>query len=345
VVAVASASGVHPVDLEPFRAGDPADREDVARQIDTACRDTGFLLLTGHGVRAELCAAALDGFDDFFDLPDADKRRWIVPDPAANRGYTPYGQEGLAYTQGETTPPDLMEAYTVGREDAVGPFFDEWRGHFAPNVWPTEPAGLRELYLAYEAALRGVADVVLRAMAIALDLPEDWLVDRCRNAVITTRWLHYQRPTGAPDPEPGQMRLGAHTDYGVVTLLLADPVPGLQVFRRGTWHDVVVPPGALLGNIGDLLAMWTNDQWISTLHRVVPPPSSTTGPVRRRSIARFLDGDPSTVVRCIPSCCSDERPARYQPVVAGEWLHTKIVGGRTRELVELPDGGVTSADR
>jgi len=82
--------------------------------------------------------------------------------------------------------------------------------------------------------------------------------------------------------------------------------------------------------------MWTNDRWHSTLHRVVPPPSSTDGPVRRRSVARFLDGDPSITIEGIPSCCTDANPARYAAVNAGEWLRTKIVGGRTRALVDLP---------
>ena len=326
----------HPIDLEPFRSGDPSDRLEVAAAIDAACRDTGFLVLTGHGVPAEVCARWMEVCSSFFDLPLETKRRYLVADPAANRGYTEMGQEGLAYTLGKETPPDLFEAMTFGREDAQGAGFDANRSYFAPNVWPDDPPGMRDAFLAYEAALRTVADDVLAAMTLALELPERWLAERCEGSVITTRALNYERPPGAPDPEPGQLRLGAHTDYGVVTLLMADEVPGLQVRRAGVWHDVLVAPGTFLANIGDLLAMWTNDRWKSTLHRVVPPPSSADGPVRRRSIARFLDGDPSLRVECIPTCCSADNPARYAPVNAGEWLRTKIVGGRTRELVELP---------
>lgn len=336
---------VPPVDLAPFRSGSTADREEVAREVDGACRDSGFLTLTGHGVNAELLQEMLDRFAMFFDRPVSDKREWIVPDPAANRGYTPYGNEALAYTRGDETPPDLFEAYTFGREDAIGAFYDDHRPHFHPNIWPDDPPGLCDLFLRYEAAMRLVAADVLQAMAIALDLPDMWLVERCTRAIITTRALNYERPAGAPDPTEGQMRLGAHTDYGVMTLLLADPIPGLEIFRDGRWHPVLVQPGTLLCNIGDLLAMWTNDRWNSTLHRVVPPPASATEPVRRRSVARFLDGDPSMMVTCIPSCCSPSRPAKYPPVVAGEWLHAKIVGGRTRELVSLPEGGLTGSDR
>lgn len=325
---------VFPVDLEPFRLGDADQRAEVARQLDEACRATGFLVLTGHGVPASVVDRWLEASSAFFALPLAEKRRWIVADPTANCGYTELGQEALAYTLGEATPPDLFEALTFGREDAVGPSFDAMRAYFHPNVWPDQPVGLRDAYLAYEAHLREVSHTVLRVMELALDLPADWLVDRNRDAVITTRSINYERAPGSPEPEPGQMRLGAHTDYGVLTLLAADDVPGLEVRRDGVWHPVSPAPGTFIGNIGDLLARWTNDRWQSTLHRVVPPPADADGAARRRSVARFMDGDPSLTVECIPSCVTADRPARYAPVNAGEWLLAKIVGGRTRELVD-----------
>lgn len=323
---------VYPVDVEPFRLGGPDDREAVARAIDDACRDTGFLVLTGHGVDQRVVDRMFEATSEFFALPIEEKRRWIVADPTANCGYSELGQEALAYTLGEATPPDLFEAITFAREDAGGPEFDAVREYFHPNVWP-DVAGLRDAFLAYEGELRGLADVVLRAMALALDLPPSWLVERNERGVITTRSINYERAPGAPDPEPDQMRLGAHTDYGVLTLLAADDVPGLEVQRDGTWHPWSVAPGTFVGNIGDMLARWTNDRWQSTLHRVVPPPADVTGSARRRSIARFLDGDPTLTIECIPSCVSAEHPARYGPVNAGEWLHAKIVGGRTREIV------------
>jgi isopenicillin N synthase-like dioxygenase len=326
----------HPVDLTPFWEGGPRERRAVAGEVDRACRDTGFLVLTGHGVPASATEGLLDAWTRFFDLSEDEKRRWVVADPAANRGYTALGQEALAYSRGEATPPDLFEAFTVGREESTGPYYDLHRHYFAPNTWPSRPPGLRDAWLAYEGAAARTADVVLQAMALALDLPEPWLVDRVQRAVVTTRAINYERPSGAPEPEPDQMRLGAHTDYGIITLLLADDVPGLQVHRDGAWHDVVVPPGALLCNIGDLLAQWTNDRWSSTLHRVVPPSPDTTGPVRRRSVARFLDCEPDMVIECIPSCCSADDPPRYPPVVAGEWLMAKVLAGTERRPADLP---------
>jgi len=114
-------------------------------------------------------------------------------------------------------------------------------------------------------------------------------------------------------------------------VLLADEVPGLQVWRDERWYDVASPPGTLTCNIGDLLARWTNDRWASTLHRVVPD-----GVRRRRSVARFLDCEPDRTIACIPSCAGPGNPPRYEPVQAGDWLLAKVLGGRRRQIVELP---------
>jgi isopenicillin N synthase-like dioxygenase len=331
---------VHPVDLEPFRLGGPADRAAVATAIDTAMRDSGFLLVSGHGVPTSVCDAALDGFGAFFDLPPAEKRRVVVADESANRGYSELGKEGLAYSRGEETPPDLFEAFNVGREDAIGPEYDRDRTFYAPNVWPDRPVGLRSTWLEYEDALRGVADTLLHAMALALELPETWFVDRLARAVITMRAINYERAPGAADPEPGQARMGAHTDYGVLTILLADDVPGLQVFRAGDWHDVSVPRGSFVCNLGDMLERWTNNRWTSTLHRVVPPPREVAGTVRRRSLARFLDCPPDLVVECIPTCTGPGNPARYEPVSAGTWLLEKVLSGRARRQPDLGEAVV-----
>ena len=141
---------------------------------------------------------------------------------------------------------------------------------------------------------------------------------------------------------PDQPGLGAHTDYGMFTLLVADPVPGLQLLGGDEWHDVIPPAGTITCNIGDMLAMWTNDRWVSTMHRVAPP-SGTADEVRRRSIARFLDGDPSMRLAPIPSCVAPGEAPRYPEVVAGDWLMAKIIGGQAGAPVDLHDGGLTGA--
>jgi isopenicillin N synthase-like dioxygenase len=327
-MSAAAASPIPVIDLAPFHERGVAGKRAVAAQVDAACRDFGFLQVTGHGVPAPVCDDLLNTWAAFFDLPMGEKLRWVVPDESANRGYSWPGKEALAHSRGEQTPPDLMEAFNVGRREQDDPYYERHGAFYAPTVWPDRPRGLREIWERYDLAASAVADTVLRAMALALDLPESWFTGRCARAIETTRAINYQREAGAAEPEAGQMRMGAHTDYGILTVLLADDVPGLQVFRAGGWQNIPTPPGTLTLNIGDMLALWTNDRWTSTLHRVLPPPAAARGPVRRRSVARFLDCEPDQVIECIPSCCGPGNPPRYQPVQAGEWLMAKVLHGR-----------------
>ena len=128
------------------------------------------------------------------------------------------------------------------------------------------------------------------------------------------------------------MRMGAHTDYGSITVLLADPVPGLQICDdAGRWHDVVPSPGSFIVNVGDLLAEWSNDRWRSTLHRVVPPPPSADGAVRRRSVAWFQQPNWDAMIECLPTCSDETNPPRYAPVTSGEHLMAKLMGPRLLE--------------
>jgi isopenicillin N synthase-like dioxygenase len=128
------------------------------------------------------------------------------------------------------------------------------------------------------------------------------------------------------DQEPGleQIRASAHTDYGSLTILAVDDAPGgLQVRDlQGEWHSVKAPAGSYVVNLGDLMQHWTNDQWRSTMHRVVNPPSGCASN-RRQSIAFFHNINADTTVECIPTCQSPESPAKYPPVLAGEYLMTK----------------------
>ena len=326
---------VIPIDLTPFRLGDERDRRAVAAQFDAAGRDSGFFAVTGHGVDRALIDAMLDVTSAFFDLPLEEKLHHVVADRAANRGYAAEGTEALAYSIGETDlVPDLFEAFNIGREltaaQAAEPYFATFRErYFAPNVWPTEPAGFRTTWLAYWDAVEGLAMQIMSAAALALDLPPDFFTPSLDRTISVMRANNYQRRPGAPDPLEQQMRMGPHTDYGSITVLLADRVPGLQLRDDdGTWFDVLPPEDGFLVNIGDLLAEWTNDRWRSTMHRVVPPPAAVDGPVRRRSIAWFQQPNWDAVIECLPHCYDDEHPPRHRAVTSGDHLMAKLMGPR-----------------
>jgi isopenicillin N synthase-like dioxygenase len=329
---------VEPIDLRPFREGSDADRRRVAEQFDHAARTSGFLSITGHGVDADLCAEMLDVTAQYFDLPAAEKMAHFVEDRAANRGYAPEGSEALAYSLGEADlPTDLFEAFNCGLEltdeQLADPYFAAKRDTlFAPNVWPSVPATFRDTWLAYMQAVDGVANDVMSAAAVALGMSADHFVPYLDKGPTVIRANNYQRRPGAGDPLPNQMRMGAHTDYGSITVLLADPVPGLQICDDASvWHDVVPAPGSFTVNVGDLLAEWSNDRWRSTLHRVVPPPRDTAGPVRRRSVAWFQQPNWDAVIECLPTCSDESNPPRYAPVTSGDHLMAKLMGPRLLE--------------
>jgi isopenicillin N synthase-like dioxygenase len=337
---------VEPIDLRPFRDGSDADRRSVAAAFDHAARTTGFFSVTGHGVDPILIHEMLDVTAAFFDLPVEETMRHYLDDRTANRGYAPEGSEALAYSLGERDlPTDLFEAFNVGceltDEQLADPYYSSVRDrYFSPNVWPSVPAGMRDTWLAYFEAVDTVANDVMSAAAVALGMPADHFVPYLDKGPTVMRANNYQRRAGAPDPMPGQMRMGAHTDYGSITVLLADAVPGLQICDDvGVWHDVLPPEGSLIVNLGDLLAEWSNDRWRSTLHRVVPPPPGDGGPVRRRSIAWFQQPNWDAVIECLPTCSDESNPPRYAPVTSGEHLLAKLMGPRLLKPSELSPRG------
>jgi isopenicillin N synthase-like dioxygenase len=303
---------------------------DAPRRVDEACRSVGFMSIVGHGVPRVVTTAMLDATDEFFALTLEEKLRMRPPGPGINRGYTAKGTEGLSFSLGvDGRPPDLFEAFNIG-PDRHPPEVPAERPEFAANLWPERPTSLQGALVSYFEEVAALARRLTPIMALALDLDEEFFVDKTDHSTDTLRVIHYEQAPGEPGPIAGQQRMGAHTDYGILTVLHADRVPGLEIVGPdGAWYPVLPPPDAFLVNLGDLLAEWTNDRWRSTLHRVVPPPRTVDGPAVRRSMAFFHDGNYDAVIECLPTCCSDDNPPRYPRVLAGEHLMAKLLGPRT----------------
>jgi isopenicillin N synthase-like dioxygenase len=321
---------------------------DAPARIDAACREVGFFSIVAHGLPQPVIDRMLEATDAFFALPLEEKLRWRSSSAEVNRGYAAKGAEGLSYSLGEQgAPPDLFEAFNVGPETwpAGDPVYEAERHRiFAPNIWPGPPSDdLCPALVTYFEAARSVAHRLTELFARALDLDPAFFVDKTDHSTDTLRVNHYRRAPGERAPLPGQQRMGAHTDYGIVTVLHADRVPGLQIVGPdGAWHDVMPAPDSLLINLGDLLAQWTNDRWRSTLHRVVPPAGDDRRAATRRSVAFFHDGNYDAPIECLPTCCSADNPPKYPPVRAGEHLLAKLVGPRT---LRASDAVSTVGDR
>jgi isopenicillin N synthase-like dioxygenase len=254
------------IDLAAWRAGDRS----ASAELDQALQEAGFLLVTGHGVdpalRAEVRAAARR----FFALPAAVKQQYSVR--IGGRGWLAPGVEANAAADGIETPPDLKESFAMGPDTPTGdPVVDAvW---FPPNVWPAEVPELEDTVGRYLTAMRSVADDLLVLCAEVLGQPADALRALATNPTFTFNINRYPPLTEVGDPEPGQWRIGPHTDFGTVTVLDREPgAGGLQVHsEREGWVDAPYDPDSFTVNIGDLLEHWTGMRWRSGRHQVLPP--------------------------------------------------------------------------
>jgi isopenicillin N synthase-like dioxygenase len=309
------------IDLTAARGDDRAERRRVARAIDAACREIGFFAISGHGVADRIVDDLRGRAHEFFGLPLGEKLRARHPVAGTNRGYHPIGGEALSTANDLAAPPDLKEFFHVGPVDVTGePYYTSAAGrrHFAPNRWPAAPAGFADAATEYYRAMSRLVAFLMRLAAVALDVTETFFDDKVDRPIGTMRLNYY--PAQAAPPLPDQLRAGPHTDYGGFTILSGEDVPGgLQVRTRdGRWIDVATAPMTFVVNIGDLLMRWTNDRWLSNMHRVVNPPGdSAAGP--RLSVAFFSHPNYDARIECLPS----QGPARHAPVVSGEYRDMK----------------------
>ncbi|HTZ35108.1 MAG TPA: 2-oxoglutarate and iron-dependent oxygenase domain-containing protein [Stellaceae bacterium] len=280
------------VDLAGFDGPAAAGRRAaIVERIAEACETIGFFGVTGHGVPREVIDGLTAASYRFFDLPLAEKLRVKRPRPEQNRGYIPAGDERLARLRGVETPADLKEMYAIGPFDLPDePYFSGPAAYpsFAANLWPARPAALRPALEAYWRAVERLAGTLCRCFALALGLPIDFFAAKTDRHISQLRLMHYPPPERAP--LAGQLRAGAHSDLGMMTLIYSDnDVGGLEVMRRdGTWVAAPRTADAFVVNLGDLMMRWTNDRWRSTLHRVVNPADGEALRSRRLSLGMFF---------------------------------------------------------
>ena len=296
------------IDISPLIT-DSADAAACAARIHEACLEWGFFVAVDHGLDKEI-AAAFDVARRFFSLSQEEKEAT----PRTNRyGFVPL--KALAIDVDRAS--DNTEYIDMGLHDEV-----------------TLPAvtGLADAVRTYQAAALRVGEVLLRAIADQLGARPDFFAQLMQDPQCRLRFLHYP-PVEPDDRGVLPVPTTAHTDYGALTLLATDGVPGLEVKPKGRdWTPVVAPAGALVVNLGDMLRRWTNDRYQSTPHRVVGPAEGD-----RISIPFFVNPDPATIVTAIPQCVTDERPERYGPITAGEFLAQRI-DGRDEPYVDPAEG-------
>lgn len=290
------------------------DRDGFVADLSSACRDTGFFLLTGHGISQTLIEDTFRVAGRFFALPTEQKAELDIRKVGNNRGWAGSGTENLDDSKPDQV--DRKEAFNTGFEFAP----DDPRLTSQPfrgmNAWPDIP-DFRETAIAYFNAVHGLGVDLHRAIALDLGLDEHYFAPFLDEPLATLRMLSYPGGSGSEG-----IGAGAHTDYGSVTLLYTDGEPGLEVKPRDkTWIDVPSVPGAFIINIADCLMRWTNDIYVSTPHRVRIPKN------QRRSLAFFLDPNPDAEITALPGTGE----AKYPPITGAEYLKMRLNATYTEE--------------
>lgn len=249
------------IDIAPLLAGG-AGQSAAVQRIDRACRELGFFRVTGHGIEPDLLATLDREARAFFALPDAAKERCAMTHAgAAWRGWFP--------VKGEITSgrPDRKEGLYVGIDHPDDhPRVLAGTPLHGRNLFPND--ALRQAVTEWLAALRPIADAILRGIALALGVEADWFERHVTaDPTILFRIFHY--PALVDNATSDEWGVGEHTDYGLLTLLAQDGAGGLEVRTPdGRWIDVPPEPDVLVCNLGDMLDRLTEGRYRSTPHRV-----------------------------------------------------------------------------
>uniref|UniRef100_A0A6B2L9R6 Fe2OG dioxygenase domain-containing protein n=1 Tax=Arcella intermedia TaxID=1963864 RepID=A0A6B2L9R6_9EUKA len=254
-------------------------------KIKDALENIGFFYISNHGLNPEELQSSLELSRTFFRLPTEVKKKSARSSVVNSVGYVEIGVENLDDYDPKLT--DLKEAMDITVNEPH-PFYSH-------NNWPSEEAlphwkeGVKELFI----KLEKIGNALVTAFAVALgekaDFLSSWYIPTSNSLV---RLLRYP-PT--PPEESGTIGCGAHSDYGLATLLIQDAVGGLQILYKDKWIDATPIPGTLVINVGDCMEYLTNGAFKATKHRVINKSSE----VDRHVCLMFYEPDynmPMTVV-------------------------------------------------
>ena len=296
------------IDIGGLRSNEPRAPQAVVAALRDACTTTGFFYVANHGIEDAVVSGIFEEAKRFFDQPLAAKERIGF---RSNRGYDGIGRQVLDQAAGR----DMKESIILGVDLAADhPLVVAGLPNHAVNPWPEGLPGWRDAVRGYFAAMDLLSRQLLRGLALSLALPGDFFEPGLALPMSSVRLLHYPPPPSADAPP--RVGAGAHTDWGLITILAQDQIGGLEVqLPSGAWIGATPMRGTFVVNLGDMMARWTNDLYTSTPHRVINRAAQD-----RYSVAFFCDPAYHTRVECLPSCAGAGRPPRYAPTTCGAHL-------------------------
>lgn len=308
-------SGIPSVDLRDFISGDEARKQKFVREIGRAFEEIGFVALSGHFLSDELVAELYSEVKAFFELPQDIKDSYEIPGIGGQRGYTSFGKE---HAKGKKEG-DLKEFWHFGQYVQDNSRLEE---EYPENVTVKELPRFNDIGKETYKMLEKTAQYVLRALALHLNLEEEYFDKFIKNGNSILRPIHYPPITEEPK---NAVRAAAHGDINLITLLMGAHGKGLQVQNHeGEWIDAIAKPDELMINVGDMLSRLTNNKLKSTIHQVVNPPRELWG-TSRYSIPFFMHPISEMPLNCLDNCIDADHPKGFEDATAGEYLNERLI--------------------
>lgn len=303
------------VDLSEFLSDNDQSKQKFVNEIGKAYEDIGFVALKGHFLDDILIENLYSEIKNFFDLSTETKSKYEIEGGGGQRGYTSFGKE----TAKGRTVGDLKEFWHFGQYVENDSKLEK---EYPPNVDVRELSNFNTIGEATFKMLEKTAKYVLRALALHLNLDENYFDEFIKNGNSILRPIHY--PPIETEPK-NAVRAAAHGDINLITLLMGAQGKGLQVQNNdGDWIDAMAEPNELMINVGDMLSRHTNNKLKSTIHRVVNPPKELWK-TSRYSIPFFMHPKSDMKLNVLESCIDEAHPKQFEDITAGEYLNERLI--------------------
>jgi isopenicillin N synthase-like dioxygenase len=302
-------SKVPTLDISKFTDGDNDDIKSFSQDLGISFNQTGFAIIKNHGLTQEITTNLYSKVQSFFELDDEKKIKYYFPELYGQRGYVVKGQE---HAKG-SSKGDLKEFFHIGNPEISNP----------KNIWPIEIDNFEEVGTNAFLTLENIGLTLLKAIAIYLNIEEDYFTNKVKGGESIMRSIHYY-PLKEEDVEDGAVRAAAHGDINLITLLMGASADGLEILtKEEKWIPIISESDQLVINVGDMLERLTNKKLMSTVHRVVNPSKEKLNN-SRYSIPFFMHPKPEMDLTCLSNCIDESNPKSYDDVTAGQFLEERL---------------------